>query len=58
MGMGRRYHLLLLGGGGRAVRCPGVIKEKSPDSRSTEVGISASILAGKELKFDLTFCLI
>ena len=39
LGAGRRSHVLLLGGGG-VVRCQGVIKEKSPDFRSPEVGIS------------------
>ena len=40
--MGRRSHLLFLGGGGGIVRYRGVIKEKSPDYRSSEVGISES----------------
>ena len=38
--MGRRSHLLFLRGGG-VVRYRGVIKEKYPDFRSPEVGISA-----------------
>ena len=40
--MGRRSHLLFLRGGGGCgvVRYRGVIKEKSPDSSSPEVGIS------------------
>ena len=38
--MGRRAHLLLLGGGGGVVRCHSVIKEKSPDFRSPEICIS------------------
>ena len=41
MGIEKRSHLLHLGGGGSGdVRCRGVIKEKSPDFRSPEVGIS------------------
>ena len=43
MEIGRRSHLLHLGGGGGEVRCRGVIKEKSPDFRSPEVGISAVV---------------
>ena len=39
--MGRRSHLLLLGGGGGVVRCLDAIKEKSP-----EVSISAEMSAG------------
>ena len=41
MGIEKRSYLLHLGGGGSGeVRCRGVIKEKSPDFRSPEVGIS------------------
>ena len=39
--MVRRVHRFFLGGGW-VVRCRGVIKEKSPDFRSPEVGISAN----------------
>ena len=39
--MWRRSHLLFLRGGGGVARYRGVIKEKSPDFRSPEVGISA-----------------
>ena len=39
--MWRRSHLLFLGGGGQVVRYQGVVKGKSPDLRSPEVGISA-----------------
>ena len=39
--MWRRSHLLFLGGGGQVVRYQGVIKGKSPDFRSPEIGISA-----------------
>jgi len=39
--MERRSHLLLVGEGGGVVRCPGVIKEKSPDFRSSEVGAAS-----------------
>ena len=38
--MVRRGHRLFLGG--RVVRCRGIIKEKSPDFRSPEAGISAN----------------
>ena len=40
--MGWRGHRFFLGGGGgvEVVQCQGVIKEKSPDFRSPEVGIS------------------
>ena len=38
--MGRRSHLLFLGRGGQVVQYRGVIKGKSPDFRSPEVGIS------------------
>ena len=38
--MGRRGHRFFLGGG--VVRCRCVVKEKSPDLRSPEVGISAT----------------
>ena len=38
--MGRRSHLLFLRGGGQVVRYRGVMKGKSPDFRSPEVGIS------------------
>jgi len=37
---GRRSHLLFIGGRGAVVRCRGVIKKKSPDFTSPEVGIS------------------
>ena len=40
--MGRRSHLLLLGVGSGEVRCRRVIKEKSPEFRSPEVGISST----------------
>ena len=39
--MGRRSHLLFIGGGGGVLRYGGVTKQKSPDFRSPEVGISA-----------------
>ena len=35
-------------GGGWVVRYRGVIKEKSPDFRSPEVGISVSIISGRD----------
>ena len=45
--MGRRSHLLHRQGG--VVRYRGLIKEKSPDFRSPEVGISVSnVLAAKK----------
>ena len=39
------FFLASLGGGGGVVRCRGVIKEKSPDFRSPEVGISDNLWA-------------
>ena len=42
--MGRRGHRFFLwGGGGGVVKYQGAVKEKSPEFRSQEVGISAVI---------------
>ena len=46
--MGKRSHLLFLcrgGGAGGVVRYQGVIKEKSPDFTSQEVGISGNMVS-------------
>ena len=56
--MGRRAHRFFVGGGGGVVLCRHDIKEKSPDFRSPEVGISAIRTQTQMIRTQATGCFV